>query len=535
MVRLLRRPGGPCKHEPVTRAARIAVDAIPIVLLVLIGVLFFPSSGQDDSHITFWPARTLAEHGAILNYNLAPVEQSSTLLFTLLLAGLNRVTGIAIPTLAGVLSIGFGVLMIVEAGRIARELVPERRRAVMWIVAASPAVLYWSFSSMETTLAGWLYLLVISTLHRFAFGGRGRIAAFAALAALLLARPEAPMVAGLALLALLVFFRKRPLLELLGVVVVVTAAQMLWRRHTFGYSFPLPVVAKAGRPGLHLLRMGLTYLFSEFRGAMLVLLVLVLAAAVRFLRRRDAPLGATVLVFALAQLAFVVTAGGDWMPGGRFFVALTPLGALVAVELVGRYRLVTCGLIALQIAGVVRLAFRANTPLWAVGGAMPGYSFFESRHPDHRMFIQSVPSALRAIDRVRQKTGAPAVIYSRCAGTGPYYLAAEAPGTFRFIDLYGLTTPEMVACPLTQAFYHDVWGVRVKWHEYAAMKERFRAECGMPLPDIIYDTYDRRLDPDRERVIEDMGYQIVERTASERVTNISSNWGVFVAIRRDLL
>src|SRR6185312_6928148 len=96
-----------------------ATAALPALLLILCGLVAMSSTGRDDTHITYWAAHALRETGRIVNYNGDPVEQSSTLLFTLLLAGVNLVTGIDFPLLGGLLGLLFGVLAVITAGRVA--------------------------------------------------------------------------------------------------------------------------------------------------------------------------------------------------------------------------------------------------------------------------------------------------------------------------------------------------------------------------------------------------------------------------------
>jgi len=65
------------------------IVAIPYLLFLVIGFLLFPSAGRDDVHISYWAAYSLSHFGEILNYNAEQVEQSSSLLHTALLAGLD--------------------------------------------------------------------------------------------------------------------------------------------------------------------------------------------------------------------------------------------------------------------------------------------------------------------------------------------------------------------------------------------------------------------------------------------------------------
>ena len=99
------------------------------LLLVLIGGTLFPSAGRDDAHIGYWVADGLAKFGRIINYNGEPIEQSSTLLHALVLAGAHRLLGGSVDmVLLGRLSaIIFGVLAVVAAQRLAARIQPPAR------------------------------------------------------------------------------------------------------------------------------------------------------------------------------------------------------------------------------------------------------------------------------------------------------------------------------------------------------------------------------------------------------------------------
>ena len=54
------------------------------------------STGHDDSHITFWQAHALLNSGELHNYNGERLEQSSSLLMTLLTALAALITRLSI-------------------------------------------------------------------------------------------------------------------------------------------------------------------------------------------------------------------------------------------------------------------------------------------------------------------------------------------------------------------------------------------------------------------------------------------------------
>src|SRR3954469_16024318 len=102
-------------------AARLEL-IVPAVLSLLLAVLLFGQGGQDDTYITFWPARALAEHGQILNYNGVRLEQSSSLSLVVVLAILYKLLPLSMPTIGFLTSMAFGMLTVLLAERAARRL-----------------------------------------------------------------------------------------------------------------------------------------------------------------------------------------------------------------------------------------------------------------------------------------------------------------------------------------------------------------------------------------------------------------------------
>ena len=116
------------------------------------GGIALVSTGHDDAYITFWPVHTLSAFGEILNYDLERVEQSSSLLHTLLLAGLHTATGFSIPLLSWVVGVGFGVLTVVRAVGLSEALGRRPGWALPLVIGTAPAFLYWWFSGLETAM-----------------------------------------------------------------------------------------------------------------------------------------------------------------------------------------------------------------------------------------------------------------------------------------------------------------------------------------------------------------------------------------------
>ena len=59
---------------------------VAALLGLALAILLFGQGGQDDTYISYWPARALAEHGEIVNYNGLRLEQSSSLSLVVLLS-----------------------------------------------------------------------------------------------------------------------------------------------------------------------------------------------------------------------------------------------------------------------------------------------------------------------------------------------------------------------------------------------------------------------------------------------------------------
>src|SRR5438552_19214968 len=80
-------------------------SGVPALLLWLlpapvVGFLLFSSTGRDDSYITYWAADQLRRTGRITNYNGRALEQSSSLLHVLLLAGTSWTAHLPVTTVA---------------------------------------------------------------------------------------------------------------------------------------------------------------------------------------------------------------------------------------------------------------------------------------------------------------------------------------------------------------------------------------------------------------------------------------------------
>jgi hypothetical protein len=158
------------------------------------------------------------------------------------------------------------------------------------------------------------------------------------LAALAMTRPDASLfaVALVGSETIDVVLRKRPvrpLIRLVGTLVVVYGAYFAWRYSYYGALLPNTFYVKAGGLRTEAVARGLEYVrqFLEIRAWVPLLSLLALPLYER-------PIIRTCLSWLLLHVAFVIWVGGDFYPGARFLVVTIPvigllLGAIVDVAL----------------------------------------------------------------------------------------------------------------------------------------------------------------------------------------------------------
>ncbi|MEM1182215.1 MAG: hypothetical protein AAGM22_27955 [Acidobacteriota bacterium] len=502
----------------------------PIGAFFLIGLCLFPVSGQDDFFITLWPAETLADQGQILNYNGEAVEQSSTLLLTLVLAALVAATGLEPSTLARLLSAACALLAL-AATPTALGLNSAESRWSRWLLALFAPFLYWASSGTEMPMVALALLLWVSLLHRRWPPSRLAPAFLLASTAVVTARPEGAFVL-LAVLGALVGLdarsplRRRWLTMALGVGLVL-ATVVAWRLHTFGLAWPLPVSAKVGGDSpLQRIASGLAYLsaWNGFGTAGLPLLAAALfGLALRVGRRlsghssglypetdptRDVGPLAGGLV-AMAYVGFAVTGGGDWMEGGRFIAPAAPFLASAAAHAVvslndagrrrgglGRHLSAALGpaLIMLSTASILALAAHPKTralPLWRAGQLADGphaeVPWSERSNKAQLRDVTVLPFLDALVNRIARETRAPLVLTSHQMGYVAYRLSQRHP-ELRVIDAAGLVEPSLGDCAaIRDRVAHNAGGLWRKGHAYSPhLKVRFLLEnvhdCAAELP-----------------------------------------------------
>ena len=514
---------------------------VAVALYVGIGGLLFPFAGWDDSYITYWAAHALAEFGEIVNYNGDRVEQSSSLAQVVLLALLHRITGVEISILGHATSILLGLLAVLATARLARRVDPGATWFAPALAASSAYFLYWSFSGMETSLAALAGVLMLTAGADLLRSPRPAIAwlAFTCTALVYLGtRPETTyvLVACVAGLAVLHGLDRRGRAEAGGAarrwpwlaagVAVAVACLVGFRLAYFGSAFPQPVSAKVQGVSLASLTDGLLYVGTAAASDFAALLALagIGAALVLLPWRVHAQSGAGLLcgLFVVANVGFAVCSGGDFMPGGRFFVPSLPVAALLAVCALHRmlaprfHRPVFAVWIGAQIAGVLFFAtvHSRSSPLWALDGPIPDrFHAIEQGNHDHRRYFEALPELEALLDEHRPADGSPLVLFSGQCGFLMYHVFRERFGTLRLLDRFAVTTPDFAECPLTADVRRGRVGVQLAIPDYFEMLDALEQECGIPKPDVFFDITWRALPDETRAAVDRAGYDIVYEQA----------------------
>lgn len=486
---------------------------------VVLALLVFPAGGSDDSYITFWAARSLAETGEILNYNGERLEQSSSLLHTLVLAAGARLTGLPVPAVGALVAPLGSAVALVATVALARRVEPKAAFLAGLLASTSSYLLFWTFGGLETTLWTAALTCAVVACADLATGTASRrqwLLTLAAILAAVLVRPEGGFVLAAALVGSVGLQRRqaragsavdcsgtppgmghtiaaRRLAMLLVIVVIVIGLSILARLAYFGAPFPNPVAAKTGSP---FSADGWLYLvqFWVSRYQMPILLVAGAGGALLLARAHGAA-GSLVCAALTALTGFVLLSGGDWMQGARFLVPAVPLVAVIAAAAVTALpsmlwrRFLAGALVLGQILGIVDLAVQKSTttPLWAdatfalAAEDEHRFGWYELRNRVHLRNAALLIEAEDVVDRLVRITPAPVTIAGVQAGFTLYYLFESSGGRLRFIDRHNLVSDVFASCEgalrpsfrgLGRAMTYDAWFADID-------------TCNVPMPEAV--------------------------------------------------
>jgi hypothetical protein len=522
----------------------------------------FPSIGSDDSYLTYWAAHTLSSSGEIVNYNGARIEQSSSFLHVVILALLALISPLSLPVIGSLLGLVCGALTVFVTGRLARVLDQPVSFLAALLMALSTPLLYWSMGGLETTLASfvfaWLLLSVANQLSKSRSDERsGGLIVAVPVVSYLLVRPEGVAVIGSTLIGVLIVFMVRMRLlgdpdgqghvlvrrtmHILSVALMASAAIATLRLTYFGSPVPQPVSAKTGGASL---TAGLSYLqleaFTKYDTAMWLLAIVgILMALFRAARARSSsPMALLLGMSAVAQAAFVLLCGGDWMPRGRFLVPMLPLVVVSSLLFIRNFRApvawpaaaVLMTLQAWPVANVVR--FSSPPPLWSLletERRYEAFSWLEHLNGEHHRDMPAILALRTVVDQLREGNRQPVSILTGQMGMIPYYLTLSHRGQVRYLDRFGLATRDFTDCPVTAGLPRDALGLRLEYAWFFEHRVALRAACGLGDPEVLVDLA-RAIDPlgaDRRTSLAANDYSLVYDDGS-RVIAVRGDIGRFL-------
>jgi hypothetical protein len=569
------RPSGLAMTSGKRNTARSAGFVVAAVAaFVVLGFFLFHSTGQDDSYISYWPAYTLARFGRIINYNGSALEQSSSLLWVLLLGGIAFLTRAPVPLLGPLLSIASGALTIVLSARLAARLDRRVSKIAVLLIATATYLIYWSFSGMETSLVAVCTVWLAMAYSDYLAGtSKRKLEVLAATLCCVLVRPEMGFVLGafLVLLCCALWARRSKWLldphyyallltraSFLGLMIFgATAGIAIIRLGYFHSLLPEPAQVKGG---LHPhLRDGVQYLLRwSFQLFVLPSICLMVAGTFWTLKEtvEARALNLTRLVCALlliSYVAFIVWVGGDWMLAGRFIVHVLPIGLFLAAYALGRItpakmlKPAAIALVAIQIVGSAWYARTTSVGAWP--GSTAGHvdpqtvarlSWFERTD---RLFLRDAPVADavdRVVTRMLTKEHPLVHIFSGQMGIVLFKVVSHHPNHIDVTDRHGLADNRLASCALAKGQPRLSNGLAVDYGWFLLHQKALKASCDIPSPDIIYDI-EHPQSMSRARLVQRSGYALVYH----QICDVPRSRGLlpgdripvgeYIAVRRDLL
>lgn len=469
------------QNETIPKATRhwaiALVAAVAFVLpyaLLLAGAYSIFCVTTDDPFITYrYAANLLAGRGPVFNVG-ERVEGFTSPLHLLLMALLLKV----FPTVdilfkAKLFGLALAALALWQTGRLARAfgLSESEGLIAQILVAVNNNFALAAVNGLETTLFLCVLLAALMAFLRELDGRSGPLSASLMFLALL-ARPEATLLFAALLAVRLVWAWRQKTLLREGVgwaaVFLLPALGLLLARLAY-YGMPVPNTYYAKQvtwergwhEGLAYLLHPLSPIVLDWDGwrlpaplwatqwQVLGTILFWALALLGCLRRRFAWSAIALPVVILAQIAFVLRFGGDWMPGWRFLVPVLPLLALLQVRglrrLRGRSFFTSIPAPALCIGLWAVCAYVCPHDSWAT-------AHYSTKSEDLLPADNSLGRKWIATNRYIQNILPPGsvIVYSEMGYAGFQNLDKT------FIDVRGLTDREIARLP---ASYKGTWGI----------------------------------------------------------------------------
>jgi hypothetical protein len=534
-------------------------------LWLAIGFFIYGSTGHDDSHINFWNVHTLLTQGELVNYNGERVEQTTSLLQDFITAALVIITRANIVTLGYLVDIAAALGCCWLSTVLARQLAPALANWASPLILSSASFLLWSFGGMGAPLTALCLLAGIFCWWRWLTFGTHFWQILCITIALVLVRPEMPVVITAITASLIaVFFFNREQRQRAWILFAITtsaaAALFVWQQWYFDSWLPMPAIAKQGGALIARLQRGTYYiLFSGILNpvtsfSLLLSLPVFLLLGVRWWKKSLNTADYLILILLcsfLVYMGFIWTSGGDWMQAARFFVPIIPpatlifLSALQAIPLRGTAQAIAALTIlaqcALQYPTVAKTSH--GIPLWVQTRIQPQhvqrYNIFEQRNQEHVRDMAVIDHLADIIPPLQKQLKRPLVLMSGQAGMVFYYTAQQFYGKVIFRDLRGLVESSLTLCPTLRHLPRSPQGLAWSYQDFFEQLPTLQQACNISAPDIIYDLNDmtqklaKTLDPFGYTLIHrETGFVVQNQTALPYNRQLSPN---MIFVRNDLL
>jgi len=481
------------------------------VFAITVSFLTFGSSGRDDPYITFSAAESIRDSGWLTNINGDAIEQSTSLLFTLILAFVSNVIPISIPILGWILGfLSLGLLAVISVILLKQFLPRATAYLGAMVVATLPPISYWAASGAEQVLAVAFLLSSLLTAAKLTGSPKSpRIIVGTSVLILLtfLTRPDVGLVAfaSITAFALLKGFtqkwqdaRRFTLAALLSMLAIISITAI--RIAITGSMVPQPLVAKLGLGVQEQIERGFAYLFENLFNIYVftligLLIVGLLLGSGRRLNTMQILLGLALVI----SLSGVIVSGGDWMEAGRFFtIPVTLMAILILTTLPRDSHLLVSVLVGVQILiQIVTCLIWTNDPetyqtrgslvenRWeliasgsqgVLASADNAYNRWNADHLGDSYFLgEAIPIVA---DILKRNPDQELVLTSGQGGMIPYFMRQEFGKQIRFIDRFQLMGNEFKSCQ-TQPGEYGRWIAWNFWQNNAG-------SCAPELPDLVY-------------------------------------------------
>ncbi len=324
-------------------------SAALIVLYIYIQFFWYLSGGRDDVFISMWSAYGVSHGYGFVNYNLEPLEVSSSFLHVLILTTfwwinpdfvylINKTFGLSVGATTLVVIIHSSPIIFkgFRYHKIASLL-------VVFLLICSPVWMYWTVGGLENSIVS--LILVCMAIYMVA-GWQTPCPQYVHIgicaALMCLVRSEGIIYVSIVLLfglAKIIFHGKRlrPVAIMILIPILVFITITLWRLASFGLLFPNPTYAKV-YPGNYQGRIlsGWNYLvhsytYTPLHAMMWPILIGFFIGLIYYIYKhwqdkvKMIPASLWVFMIILCNHMFVTLSGGDWMEYYRFVQPVVPL------------------------------------------------------------------------------------------------------------------------------------------------------------------------------------------------------------------